>query len=131
MQLFWRSFSFLVRLCNFLVTFSAGGVVLQCLLISLTSVFHEEQEKMCSDTSVDYVLSPLGMIAISRMAVLYPQVIVDHPFFFLVRNRRTGEIFHSSTSFTSVSPGVQKKMTYFDQQILPVLQIFLNLYWNS
>uniref|UniRef100_A0A8C4VQ95 Serpin family I member 1 n=1 Tax=Gopherus evgoodei TaxID=1825980 RepID=A0A8C4VQ95_9SAUR len=29
-----------------------------------------------------------GMIAISRMAVLYPQVIVDHPFFFLVR---TGE----------------------------------------
>ncbi|EMP39840.1 Neuroserpin [Chelonia mydas] len=30
-----------------------------------------------------------GMIAISRMAVLYPQVIVDHPFFFLVRNRRT------------------------------------------
>lgn len=32
-----------------------------------------------------------GMIAISRMAVLYPQVIVDHPFFFLIRNRRTGE----------------------------------------
>ncbi|OXB62279.1 hypothetical protein ASZ78_012327, partial [Callipepla squamata] len=34
-----------------------------------------------------------GMIAISRMAVLYPQVIVDHPFFFLIRNRRTGKIF--------------------------------------
>ncbi|XP_054538320.1 neuroserpin isoform X2 [Pan troglodytes] len=33
-----------------------------------------------------------GMIAISRMAVLYPQVIVDHPFFFLIRNRRTGTI---------------------------------------
>uniref|UniRef100_A0A803VBS6 Serpin family I member 1 n=1 Tax=Ficedula albicollis TaxID=59894 RepID=A0A803VBS6_FICAL len=33
-----------------------------------------------------------GMIAISRMAVLYPQVIVDHPFFFLVRNRRTGTV---------------------------------------
>uniref|UniRef100_A0A452HIG5 Serpin domain-containing protein n=1 Tax=Gopherus agassizii TaxID=38772 RepID=A0A452HIG5_9SAUR len=33
-----------------------------------------------------------GMIAISRMAVLYPQVIVDHPFFFLVRNRRTSTI---------------------------------------
>nr|XP_056705983.1 neuroserpin [Euleptes europaea] len=33
-----------------------------------------------------------GMIAISRMAVLYPQVIVDHPFFFVVRNRRTGTI---------------------------------------
>ncbi|XP_044290348.1 neuroserpin [Varanus komodoensis] len=33
-----------------------------------------------------------GMIAISRMAVLYPQVIVDHPFFFVIRNRRTGTI---------------------------------------
>ncbi|XP_023573577.1 neuroserpin [Octodon degus] len=33
-----------------------------------------------------------GMIAISRMAVLYPQVIVDHPFFFLIRNRKTGTI---------------------------------------
>nr|XP_004652425.1 neuroserpin [Jaculus jaculus] len=33
-----------------------------------------------------------GMIAISRMAVLYPQVIVDHPFFFLIRKRRTGTI---------------------------------------
>lgn len=33
-----------------------------------------------------------GMIAISRMAVLYPQVIVDHPFFFLIRNRRAGTI---------------------------------------
>ncbi|KAJ1070739.1 hypothetical protein K5549_003718 [Capra hircus] len=27
-----------------------------------------------------------------KMAVLYPQVIVDHPFFFLIRNRRTGTI---------------------------------------
>lgn len=33
-----------------------------------------------------------GMIAISRMAVLYPQVIVDHPFFFLIRIRKTGTI---------------------------------------
>ncbi|XP_052036308.1 neuroserpin [Apodemus sylvaticus] len=33
-----------------------------------------------------------GMIAISRMAVLYPQVIVDHPFFFLIKNRKTGTI---------------------------------------
>lgn len=32
------------------------------------------------------------MIAISRMAILYPQVIVDHPFFFVVRNRRTGKL---------------------------------------
>lgn len=31
-----------------------------------------------------------GMIANSRMAVLYPQVIFDHPFFFVIRNRRTG-----------------------------------------
>ncbi|XP_032081595.1 neuroserpin [Thamnophis elegans] len=33
-----------------------------------------------------------GMIAISRMAVLYPQIIVDHPFLFLVRNRIKGTI---------------------------------------
>lgn len=33
-----------------------------------------------------------GMVAISRMAVLYPQVIVDHPFFFLIKKRRTGTI---------------------------------------
>ncbi|NP_001086240.1 serpin family I member 1 S homeolog isoform X1 [Xenopus laevis] len=33
-----------------------------------------------------------GMIANSRMAVLYPQVIVDHPFFFLIRNRKTGSV---------------------------------------
>ncbi|XP_031229971.1 neuroserpin isoform X2 [Mastomys coucha] len=33
-----------------------------------------------------------GMIAISRMAVLYPQVIVDHPFLFLIKNRKTGTI---------------------------------------
>lgn len=33
-----------------------------------------------------------GMIAISRMAVLYPQVIVDHPFLFLIKIRKTGTI---------------------------------------
>ena len=33
-----------------------------------------------------------GMIAISRMAVLYPQVIVDHPFLYLIRNRKSGII---------------------------------------
>ncbi|XP_041037552.1 neuroserpin [Carcharodon carcharias] len=32
------------------------------------------------------------MIAVSRMMVLNPQVIADHPFFFLIRNRRTGTI---------------------------------------
>lgn len=38
------------------------------------------------------VAAASGMIAISRMAVLYPQVIVDHPFFFLIKNRKTGTI---------------------------------------
>ncbi|KAM4693825.1 neuroserpin [Discoglossus pictus] len=33
-----------------------------------------------------------GMIANSRMAVLYPQVIIDHPFFFLIRNRIIGSV---------------------------------------
>uniref|UniRef100_UPI00398F4B2D neuroserpin n=1 Tax=Pristiophorus japonicus TaxID=55135 RepID=UPI00398F4B2D len=32
------------------------------------------------------------MIAVSRMMVLNPQVIADHPFFFLIRNRKTGTI---------------------------------------
>jgi len=51
------------------------------------------------------------MIAISRMAVLYPQVIVDHPFFFLVRNRRTGEnIADFSTFFTVHHQAYQRKL---------------------
>uniref|UniRef100_A0A1A7YLE5 Serpin peptidase inhibitor, clade I (Neuroserpin), member 1 n=1 Tax=Iconisemion striatum TaxID=60296 RepID=A0A1A7YLE5_9TELE len=33
-----------------------------------------------------------GMIALTRTLVLYPQVMADHPFFFVVRNRRTGSI---------------------------------------
>uniref|UniRef100_A0A8C5PP14 Serpin family I member 1 n=1 Tax=Leptobrachium leishanense TaxID=445787 RepID=A0A8C5PP14_9ANUR len=33
-----------------------------------------------------------GMIASSRMAVLYPQVIFDHPFFICIRNRKTGSV---------------------------------------
>lgn len=32
------------------------------------------------------------MIAVSRMLTLNPQVIADHPFFFLIRNQRTGTI---------------------------------------
>ncbi|XP_070987177.1 neuroserpin-like [Oncorhynchus clarkii lewisi] len=33
-----------------------------------------------------------GMIALTRTLVLYPQVMADHPFFFIIRNRRTGSI---------------------------------------
>ncbi|XP_019720504.1 neuroserpin isoform X2 [Hippocampus comes] len=33
-----------------------------------------------------------GMIAQTRTLVLYPQVMADHPFFFIIRNRRTGSI---------------------------------------
>ncbi|KAF7668949.1 hypothetical protein LDENG_00267510 [Lucifuga dentata] len=33
-----------------------------------------------------------GMIALTRTVVLYPQVMADHPFFFVIRNRRTGSI---------------------------------------
>ncbi|XP_062900950.1 neuroserpin [Mobula hypostoma] len=32
------------------------------------------------------------MVAVSRMLTLNPQVIVDHPFFFLIRNKKTGTI---------------------------------------
>ncbi|KAI2653353.1 Neuroserpin [Labeo rohita] len=31
-----------------------------------------------------------GMIALTRTLVLYPQVMADHPFFFVIRNRKTG-----------------------------------------
>ncbi|XP_034024010.1 neuroserpin [Thalassophryne amazonica] len=33
-----------------------------------------------------------GMIALTRTLVLYPQVMADHPFFFVIRNRSTGSI---------------------------------------
>ncbi|XP_061781776.1 neuroserpin [Nerophis lumbriciformis] len=33
-----------------------------------------------------------GMIALTRNLVLYPQVMADHPFFFVIRNRRAGSI---------------------------------------
>ncbi|KAL7878326.1 hypothetical protein AOLI_G00093000 [Acnodon oligacanthus] len=33
-----------------------------------------------------------GMIALTRTLVLYPQVMADHPFFFVIRNRRTGSL---------------------------------------
>lgn len=38
----------------------------------------------------------LGMIALTRTLVLYPQVMADHPFFFIIRNRRTGLCFFIS-----------------------------------
>lgn len=37
-----------------------------------------------------FSLSPPGMIALTRTLVLYPQVMADHPFFFVIRSRRTG-----------------------------------------
>ncbi|XP_061683137.1 neuroserpin isoform X2 [Syngnathoides biaculeatus] len=33
-----------------------------------------------------------GLITQTRTLVLYPQVMADHPFFFIIRNRRTGSI---------------------------------------
>lgn len=42
------------------------------------------------------------------MAVLYPQVIVDHPFFFLVRNRRTGENIAVFSEFFTAHPQAVK-----------------------
>ncbi|KAK7882865.1 hypothetical protein WMY93_029039 [Mugilogobius chulae] len=33
-----------------------------------------------------------GMIALTRTLVLYPQVMADHPFFFVIRNKQTGSI---------------------------------------
>ncbi|XP_060929381.1 neuroserpin [Limanda limanda] len=33
-----------------------------------------------------------GMIALTRTLVLYPQVMADHPFFFVIRSRKTGSI---------------------------------------
>ncbi|MBN3299730.1 NEUS protein, partial [Amia calva] len=34
----------------------------------------------------------VGMIALTRTLVLYPQVMADHPFFFIIRARKTGTI---------------------------------------
>ncbi|XP_041120024.1 neuroserpin-like [Polyodon spathula] len=33
-----------------------------------------------------------GMIALTRTLILYPQVMADHPFLFIIRNRKTGTI---------------------------------------
>ncbi|MGH0191365.1 UNVERIFIED_CONTAM: hypothetical protein FKN15_061378 [Acipenser sinensis] len=50
-----------------------------------------------------------GMIALARTLVLYPQVMVDHPFFFVVRNRKTGER-HWNFCFQHVCFNVNCKM---------------------
>lgn len=64
------------------------------LIICITAVpFH-------FDTDFTFVHSVLvalllGLIAVTRNLVLYPQVMADHPFFFVIRHRRTGEsLFH-------------------------------------
>uniref|UniRef100_A0A4W5JL62 Serpin peptidase inhibitor, clade I (neuroserpin), member 1 n=1 Tax=Hucho hucho TaxID=62062 RepID=A0A4W5JL62_9TELE len=48
----------------------------------------------CVECSLSFspFLCPVGMIALTRTLVLYPQVMADHPFFFIIRNRRTGSI---------------------------------------
>ncbi|XP_029470868.1 neuroserpin isoform X2 [Rhinatrema bivittatum] len=56
--------------------------------IYLSEAFHKAFLEVNEEGSEAAAAS--GMIAISRMAVLYPQVIIDHPFFFLIRNRKTG-----------------------------------------
>ncbi|KAH0624129.1 hypothetical protein JD844_007547 [Phrynosoma platyrhinos] len=71
----------------------------------LSKAFHKSVLEVNEEGSEAAASS--GMIAISRMAVLYPQVIVDHPFFFVVRNRRTsaiifmGRVMHPEAMNTS------------------------------
>lgn len=42
------------------------------------------------------LFSSTGMIALTRTMVLYPQVMADHPFFFIIRNRKTGIMYLQS-----------------------------------
>ena len=42
------------------------------------------------------------MIALTRTLVLYPQVMADHPFFFVIRNRRTGVYVYLLQCFSKV-----------------------------
>ena len=67
------------------------------------------------------------MIAISRMAVLYPQVIVDHPFFFLIRNRRTGKSVMRTELYLSPKRNhllIENILLHFYQIISNVQMIF-------
>lgn len=54
-----------------------------------------------------------GMIALTRNLVLYPQVMADHPFFFVIRHRRTGALpvhpRHTHTH-TYLTPDTQNSM---------------------
>lgn len=65
----------------------------------------------------------IGMIAISRMAVLYPQVIVDHPFLFLIKIRKTGECVMWTCYCISHKEAFCFKMIYIFQIVSNVLMI--------
>ncbi|XP_033833478.1 neuroserpin [Periophthalmus magnuspinnatus] len=52
-----------------------------------------------------------GMIALTRNLVLYPQVMADHPFFFVIRNRQTGSILFMGRVMT---PEVVEPIEDFD-----------------
>ncbi|XP_020793375.1 neuroserpin [Boleophthalmus pectinirostris] len=52
-----------------------------------------------------------GMIALTRTLVLYPQVMADHPFFFVIRNKQTGSILFMGRVMT---PEVVEPIEDFD-----------------
>ncbi|KAM9801344.1 neuroserpin [Neosynchiropus ocellatus] len=47
-----------------------------------------------------------GMITITRNLVLYPQVMADHPFFFIIRSRRTGSVSKQRFCYLNVTSEV-------------------------
>lgn len=61
----------------------------------LTSPFKNLPQPKNDGMGFDRPLFPSllpGMIALTRTLVLYPQVMADHPFFFVIRHRRTGAL---------------------------------------